>query len=62
MKEEIQHFTIEEPIYEYFVTVCSWCKKELPDELDVWYGHTPQLGDVCPYCGKPLVEEVENAS
>lgn len=59
MKKVVRHTKVVEPIHEYFVTICTWCKEELPDELDEWCGHIAQLGDVCPHCGKPLAEEVE---
>ena len=60
MNKIIEHFSLEEPIHEYFVTICSWCKKELPNRLDIWCGHRPKPGDICPYCGKPLAEEIKD--
>lgn len=61
MKKIIRYTEIVEPIYEYFVTICTHCGKELPNELDEWCGHKAMPGDVCPYCGKPLAEEVDAA-
>ena len=57
--KRIRHTAIREPIHEYFVTVCTWCGEELPNEFDEWCGNQPKLGDICPFCGKPLVEEVD---
>ena len=57
-KDVKYHVHMEEPIHEYFVTVCDSCKKELPDKFDQWYGNFPEPGDVCPYCGNLLAEKI----
>lgn len=58
----IRHISVEEPIHEYFVTVCDWCGEELPPEFDEWCGYKVIPGDVCPYCGRPLAEEVKEGA
>ena len=62
MKQIIRYTKIVEPIHEYFVTICTWCGKELPEQFDLWCGYQVMPGDICPHCGKPLAEEVEEGA
>ncbi len=57
-KKVVYHTKLTEPVYEYFVTTCSWCNQELPKKYEEWYGNYPKPGDTCPHCHKLLAEEI----